>query len=67
VFSRLLKFLCIFRFSFGDGGTGNFDRHCVFGVTFNLRSSKVYPKGGDVQVTSFLWGCTSRSHVGRSI
>ena len=54
MFSRLLKFLCIFRFSFGDGGTGNFDRHCVFGVTFNLRSSKVYPKGGDVQVTSFL-------------
>ena len=32
-------------FFWGMGGTGNFDRHCVFGVTFNLRSSKVDPKG----------------------
>ena len=34
VFSRLLKFFRIFHFSFGDGSTGNFDRHCAFGVIF---------------------------------
>ena len=36
------------------GGTGNFDRHCVFGVIFNLGNIRLIIKGGDFADRKFF-------------
>ena len=49
------------------GGTGNFDRHCAFGENFNLGIVRLIIRRGDVQIISFLRGCTDCSPVDRII
>ena len=46
VFSFVKIFMYFSFFFWGMGGTGNFDRHCVFGVIFNLGVVRLIIKEG---------------------